>query len=129
MELIDRQRFMDMVNGDREFAIVARYWNAILRFDAGGDKCLVTITEGKVTDIDPDPDMMEDWNFDFFITAPDDEWEQLLDPAPRPFYQALLPAVMLHGFDHGGDFEMFCAYYRAFSRMIEIMRLCRPAAS
>jgi len=129
LKLIDAERFMEMANKDPEFKIAARYWNTTLKLEAGNSIFMVRIENGRISGIDSNPGLMEDWDFDFFIRAPENEWEMLLAPVPEPFYQALVPAVMLHGFDHGGDFESFCAYYRALSRMIEIMRLCRPAAA
>jgi len=122
MSLIDVEAFAEALNEDPEFAIAARYWDATLKLTMGESKYMVFIAGGKVTGIDAAPGMMEDWDYDFCIAAPLEEWEKMLQPVPPPFYQALLPAVLLHGFDFGGDFETFCAYYRAFSRFIEVMR-------
>lgn len=129
MKHINAAQFMEMANNDPEFKIAARYWNTTLKLEAGTALFMVTIKDGRIDGIDSNPGLMEDWDFDFFIRASDAEWEKLLAPVPEPFYQAVVPAVMLHGFDHGGDFESFCAYYRAISRMIEIMRHCRPKAA
>jgi len=124
MSLIDIDALAQAVNGDAEFAIAARFWDAKLKFVIGESKYIVFIANGKITGIDANPGLMEDWDYDFHVSAPLEEWEKLLQPVPQPFYQALLPAVLLHGFDYGGDFETFCAYYRAISRMVEIMREC-----
>lgn len=122
MSLIDVDAFVRALNEDPEFAIAARYWDATLKLSMGESKYMVFISGGRIAGIDPAPGMMEDWDYDFHIAAPREEWEKMLQPVPPPFYQALLPAVLLHGFDFGGDFKTFCAYYRAFSRFIEIMR-------
>jgi hypothetical protein len=122
MSLIDIDAFKQAVNDDPEFAIAARYWDATLKLIMGDSKYMIFIAGGKITGLDAAPALMEDWDYDFCISAPVEEWEKLLQPVPPPFYQALLPAVLLHGFDFGGDFATFCSYYRAFSRLVEIMR-------
>lgn len=129
MSLIDAESYMHALNKNPEFLIAARFWNAKLKFGMGETRYMVTVADGTVTRVDPSPGLMEDWDFDFFVTGPLEEWEKLLEPVPRPFYQALLPAVLLGGLDFGGDFETFCAYYRAFSRMVEVMRSHRVTAS
>jgi len=122
MSLIDVDAFVRAANDDPEFAIAARYWYTTLKLTMGENKYMVFVANGRIAGIDAAPALMEDWDYDFCISAPLEEWEKLLQPVPPPFYQALLPAVLLHGFDFGGDFQTFCSYYRAFSRLIEIMR-------
>lgn len=122
MSLIDSDGFVEAVNSDPEFRIAARFWDASLKFVMGESKCMITISDGRIVSLDDNPGLMEDWDYDFQVSGPVEEWERLLKPVPEPFYQALLPAVLLHGLDFGGDFETFCAYYRAFSRLVEIMR-------
>jgi len=124
MSMIDTESFVAAVNEDPEFGMAARFWDAVLKFEMGDSKYMLDIKDGKIASLDADPGLMEDWDYDFQVRAPEEEWAKLLQPEPQPFYQALLPAVLLHGFDFGGDFETFCAYYRAFSRLIEIMREC-----
>ena len=122
MSLINVDAFVRAANDDPEFAIAARYWDTTLKLTMGESKYMVFVADGRIAGIDSAPALMEDWDYDFCISAPLEEWEKLLQPVPPPFYQALLPAVLLHGFDFGGDFQTFCSYYRAFSRLIEIMR-------
>jgi len=122
MEFLHIDKYLAAINSDPEFTIAARYWNSTLKFIMGESVCMVVIKDGRLCAIDPNPGLMNDWDFDFYISAPKDEWKKLLDPVPKPFYQAVLPAAIYHGFSFGGDFETFCAYYRALSRMIEIMR-------
>jgi hypothetical protein len=122
MSLIDVDALVQSVNGDPEFAIAARYWDATLKLTMGESKYMIFIKDGRIDSLDGAPALMEDWDYDFCISAPEEEWEKILQPVPPPFYKALLPAVLLHGFDFGGDFSTFCSYYRAFSRLVEIMR-------
>jgi hypothetical protein len=131
MELhhVDVEKLKETANNDPEFVVAARFWDATVKFVVGEGKYMVRIEDGKIASVDPNPGLMEDWDYDFVVSAAEEEWAKLLEPIPRPFYQALLPATLLHGFDYGGDFLTFCAYYRALSRMVEIMRLCRPAGA
>ena len=123
MNIVNMEAFLVAANHDLEFAIAARYWNATVIFEMGNDKHLITIRDGKIVGILSDLGPMEDWDWNFRISGPQDGWMKLLQPIPEPFYQAILPATLFHGFTIGGDFMTFCSYYRAFSRMIELMRL------
>ena len=110
------------VNKDPEFRLAARYWNGIVKFTMGPRVYLLILKDGELHEVIRDPGMMNDWDFDLYIQAPADEWQKLLEAVPKPFYQAILPASIYHGFSLGGDFTSFCAYYRALSRLVELMR-------
>lgn len=107
------------VNEDPEFKLAARFWNATVRIQIGKYRYKVLIDEGLFKSIEP-------WfgaiACDLSITAPEEEWERLLELTPRPFYQDLYPAAIHHDFDVSGDLESYCAYYPAIRRMIEILR-------
>jgi hypothetical protein len=123
MNIVNMDTFLEAVNRDAEFAIAARYCNITVKFEMGDDKHLITLQDGKIVGILSDLGPMEDWDWNLHISGPHDGWMKLLQPIPEPFYQAILPATLFHGFTIGGDFMSFCSYYRAFSRMIELMRL------
>ena len=52
-----------------------------------------------------------------FVTAARGTWEQMLQPAPRPFYQDLLAAAAHHGVLLNSDLLEIAAYYPALRRL------------
>ncbi len=107
------------LNDDSEFRYSARYWDASLRLGIGEQRLCVRIANGKVDAIRPwEPDDTPDIGID----AATGEWEQLLAPVPRPFYQSLYAATLHHGFTLTGDDVESYAYMAALVRLLDVMR-------
>ncbi len=107
------------LNADFEFRHAARYWDASVRLGIGDQPLCVRIVQGQVEEIRP-------WSptdsLDLGIEAPTQEWEKLLAPVPRPFYQSLFAAATHHGVALSGDPLDSYAYMGALTRMLDVMR-------
>lgn len=110
---------------DAEFRLHARFWNATVRFGIGQRKYKMRIKDGVVGTVERWPGGMA---ADLSISAPESDWDALLQPLPKPFYQDLHAASIHHGFEVGGDIGHYCAYYPAIRRLVEIMRETRRDA-
>tara|TARA_B100001105_G_scaffold227657_1_gene198315 strand:- start:239 stop:547 length:309 start_codon:yes stop_codon:yes gene_type:complete len=99
-------------------------WNSSLRISIGDQRTRIDIEGGTVKEIQP-------WHgggpMDLAISAPQQDWDELLQAVPKPFYQDLYPASIHHGFEITGDRDNYCAYYPAIRRLIEILREVRNA--
>jgi hypothetical protein len=60
-----------------------------------------------------------------WISAPVEDWRELLEPIPKPFFQDLMAAITRHNFKLEGDLVAFHPYYRATCRLFELMRQTR----
>ena len=107
------------LNDDSEFRYCARYWDASLRLGIGEQPLCVRIANGRVEAIRP---WASDDTADIGVDAATPEWEQLLAPAPRPFYQSLYAASLHHGFTLTGDDVESYAYMAAMVRLLDVMR-------
>jgi hypothetical protein len=110
------------VNQDGEFRLASRFWDATLRLDLGPESQRLCFQGGRlqeIRDCDPDADC------DLHISAPLEDWERLLEPVPRPFYQDLFAAQLYHGFQMTAEPLDYAAYYPALRRLIEILREVR----
>jgi hypothetical protein len=119
----DPTRLAATFGADRELARSARYWTGALHLGVGARSWALEFDAGRfvratATASAPGPR-------DLAITAADAEWEQLLAPVPRPFYQDPYGASLHHGVSLGGDSETLFAYYGALRRVIEILREAR----
>ena len=107
------------LNDDPEFRYTARYWDASLRLGIGDDPLCITIADGNIEAVRPwEPGDTSDIGVD----ASTAEWEQLLAPVPRPFYQSLFAATIHHGFTLTGEDEDTYAYMAALIRLLDVMR-------
>jgi len=117
---IDADHLRDALNGDREFRIHARYWNAQFRIVTDTQTLLVKLIEGNVVAIDPGATPFDGW--DFQLAGTNKQWAALLAPVPPPFFQDYYCAMLYHGFRIEGDMKMIMAYYPAVRRTREVLR-------
>ena len=117
--MLDWDQVRVRANGDGEFRMHARFWNSRIRLKFGDMRYQVVVDSGEIVSI-------ERWYrgtaCDLFITAPQRDWDAMLEAVPKPFYQDLYPATLHHGFDVAGDIGHYCAYYPAIRRLVEVMR-------
>ena len=122
MTLIAWDELAGRIHEDGEFRLASRFWNATLRLDLGSESRRLCFREGRLQEIegcDPDADC------DVHVSASLEDWERLLAPVPRPFYQDLLGAQLHHGFQMNAELLDFAAYYPALQRLVEILREAR----
>jgi hypothetical protein len=122
MALIDWSELPDRVNRDGEFRVASRFWDATLRLDVGPDSRRLRFEGGALSEVSA---CARDAECDVHVSAPTEEWERLLEPTPRPFYQDLLAAQAHHGIELNEDFLDFAAYYPALRRLVDILREAR----
>ena len=124
--MLDWDAVRKRANGDGEFRLHARFWNSRLRLGIGAQRFKVAVDSGQIESIEP-------WfgaiAADIAINAPEQDWDALLAPVPKPFYQDLYPATLHHGFEVAGNAAQYCAYYPALRRLVEIMREVRNGAA
>ena len=121
MSTFDTNAITSAANADGEFKLAARLWNADVRFDVGADTYLMKMRDGRISDFSRTASS----NYDVKISAPDDDWRELLRPVPKAFYQDLMAAMTRHNFRVEGDLLGFNPYYRAICRLFELMRTIR----
>ena len=85
----------------------------------GGKEVALKLLQGEVEEIRP-------WAStdasDVGIEASTPEWEKLLAPVPRPFYQSLFAAATHHEVALSGDPMESYSYMGALTRMLDVMR-------
>lgn len=123
MALFDASALVRIANADGEFQLAARLWNADVRLDVGDDGYLLRLREGRITEFARlDAARLAAVKADVRISAPLTDWQELLKPVPKPFYQDLMAAISRQNFMLEGDLVGFHPYYRATSRLFELMR-------
>ena len=125
MPLLAWDQLAERVNADGEFGVAGRHWTATLRLDVGEDHRRLRFEDGALQEVAA---CEADSPCDVFVSAPEEEWEALLAPIPRPFYQDLFGAATQHGFRLNDDPLDYAAYYPALRRLVQIFRDTREGS-
>ncbi|MFN8555931.1 MAG: alpha/beta hydrolase [Dehalococcoidia bacterium] len=113
----------DAANADPEFQIAARYWNGALRLEVGSEAYAIRVRDGRVAEFAPAGD--NGGAYDLRIAAPAEEWDRLLEPMPKAYYQDVFTASRMHNVTVEGEMERYFPYHPAVRRLIEVMSLVR----
>jgi hypothetical protein len=123
MAIFDASAIAAAANADGEFQLAARLWNADLRFDVGNDSYILRMRDGRIAEFAPlDASTAASVTSDARISVPIGDWQELLRPVPKPFFQDLMAAITRQNFTMEGDLLGFHPYYRATCRLFELMR-------
>ena len=123
MAMFDAAAIAAAANADGEFQLAARLWNTDLRFDVGDDSYILRMRDGRIAEFAPlDSSNAASVKSDARISAPLGDWQELLRPVPKPFFQDLMAAITRQDFKLEGDLLGFHPYYRATCRLFELMR-------
>jgi len=119
MRALPLERLAERLNADGEFRHAARFWTATLRFDVGEESHRLRFEDGVLREVAA---CAAGAPCDVFVAAPRVDWERLLEPVPRPFYQDFFSAMWRHGFRMNEDMMAWAAYYPALRRLVEVLR-------
>ena len=75
-------RLAERQNGRGDLHRMGRGLDCVFMLSAGNDDTIVTIRNGRVTDVETGPFVMP--SYAFRLVAPAREWEEFLQPIPRP---------------------------------------------
>ncbi|MFC1919891.1 alpha/beta fold hydrolase [Chloroflexota bacterium] len=115
------QRFKDGINDDPEFGLLAKFLSTDVLIQVDDNMCIFKVRKGAIEEIKLNATMFDTWSF--FIKAPSEEWEKLLDPVPTPFYYHFWPAAMHSSFEFGGDLQTLFGYELAVTRLLDLLRI------
>jgi hypothetical protein len=115
----------DRVNRDGEFRYAARHWNATLRLDIGEVSHRLRFRDGNLAEVAP---CGTEAPCDLFVGATEEGWRELLADVPRPYYQDLFGAQLMHGVRLPEDPLAWAAYYPALRRLMQLLSASREKA-
>jgi len=118
---LDGDELHSALNDDEEFRLQARYWDGSLQLEFGEQVYVLRLAEGEVVEVSSSA-VAQDEPRTVIISAPVEDWAELLAPVPRPFYQEFYPAMWHHGFELRGDPDYVWPYYTALRRAGEVLR-------
>lgn len=128
MPLFDTARLMAAANGDPEFRLAARFWDAAIAIEAGAECYRLLVAGGQIAAFEVNGGSPAD-GLQLRLAATPEQWDQFLQPAPRPFFHDLNAAVIREGFTLAGDPVVYGPYYPALRRFWDIARELRQEAA
>lgn len=98
-----------------------RYVSTTLLIDAGAERALVTISEGRVTSVvDAATRVLPGWRF--ALRAPADEWAAFWEPLPRPGSHDLFALLRRKQLRVEGDLHPFMSNLLYFKALLALPR-------
>jgi len=117
----------EAANADWQFRHAARRWHCDLMLKVGDDRYIFDVADGEVRRFELTTDQFQ--GSSATLGGTEEDWAQLLKPAPMPFYQDFFGAWFNHGFEISGDLRSLFAHYWALLRLLDIMREVAGQAS
>lgn len=116
----------EAANADKQFRYAARRWTCELMLRVGDDRYIFDVVDGDVRRFELTEDQFQ--GSSARLGGTDEDWEQLLQRVPVPFYQDFFGAWFNHGFEISGDLRSLFTHYWALLRLLDIMRDIRVQA-
>lgn len=117
---IDRSAFLDLARRDFEFTRETRYLTGVIRLDFGDQSWALSFANGAFAGI-VDGAAVPDAECKIIVGGEEEQWDELLQWRPRPFYQCIQSAAVKHGMKINVANETF-AYLPALNRMTTLLR-------
>ncbi len=119
------ERYREIVNADREMAVIGEWFNTAFKLSFGGNDFLLTVRAGRIERIEQRPRF--DRPASFSIRAPMSVWKKFIKPHPEPLYHDFFAMLMrVPEFDIDGDSLAAMQNARALHRMMNILKSMEP---
>ena len=116
------ERLQALYQADARLVRQGRLVRTKLLIDAGEQAAVVTIVDGRVTQIvDASTRVMPAWTF--ALRSPADEWEQFWVPAPRPGHHDLFALLRRRQLLIEGDMYPFMSNLLYFKALLALPRM------
>ena len=123
-------KYKSLTNNDETIQAMGRYYTCTFMFDMGERKVIVEMHDGKVKDINTDPQPLD--AYDFALRASAQTWREFAKPMPKPMYHGIWAASFRKDLKLEGNLLVLMQNLRNFTVQFELLRksgevLSRPA--
>lgn len=118
---LDCKQFAEVARSDFEFTREFRYLTGKVKLEfGGGEVWVLEFDGGKLADV-KDGIAVSDSDCKIVVGGRSDQWDELLQVKPRPFYQCIQSAAVKHQMKISDTNETF-AYLPGLNRMTSLLR-------
>lgn len=114
---LNKEEFAKFARDDFEFTRETRYYNGTIMLEIGDDTWALNFKDGELLSISDAPE----GEAKVVVGGTAEQWDELLQVKPRPFYQCIQSAVVKEGMRITDTNETF-AYLPALNRMTTLLR-------
>lgn len=114
---LDRDSFAELARSDFEFTRETRYFSGTIKLEIGDDIWALNFKDGELLSVSDTPQ----GEVKIVVGGTSEQWDELLQNKPRPFYQCIQSAAVKEGMRITDTNESF-AYLPALNRMTTLMR-------
>jgi len=111
---------LEALNADSQFQHAARRWTIELMIGVGEDRYILDVLDGRVRRFELTEDAFQ--SSSARLAGTEEDWRNLLESVPVPFYQDFIGAWFNHGFEISGDLRSVFTHYWALLRLLQVMR-------
>ncbi len=101
-------------------ARMGRHLNTVCMLSAGDDDWLVTIHQGRVAEVRKGPHVMP--SYSFRLTAQTRDWQDFLQPVPKPGCHDLMALLRRGVLKFEGDLQPLMSHLLYFKRLLATLR-------
>jgi hypothetical protein len=115
-------KFRSLTNNDETIQSMGKYYTCTYMLDMGERKVIVEMHDGKVKDINIEPQPLD--AYDFAVRASAQTWREIAKPIPRPMYHGIWAASFRTDLRLEGNLMVLMQNLRNFTVQFELLRKC-----
>ena len=115
-------RYKSLSDGDATIGAMAKYYTCTFMFDMGERKVIIEMHDGKVKNINTDPQPLD--AYDFALRASPQTWREFAQPLPRPMFHGIWAASFCEDLKLEGNILVLMQNLRNFTAQFELLRKC-----
>ncbi|MBX6321359.1 MAG: hypothetical protein IRY94_05990 [Rhodospirillaceae bacterium] len=113
-------RFKSLTDNDPTIGSMAKYYTCTFMFDMGERKVIIEMHDGKVKNINTDPQPLD--AYDFALRASPQTWREFAQPLPRPMFHGIWAASFREDLRLEGNLLVLMQNLRNFTAQFELLR-------
>ena len=115
-------KFKSLTNSDETIQAMGKYYSCTYLFDMQDRKVIVEMHDGKVKDINTDPQPLD--AYDFALRASAQTWREFARPIPKPMFHGIWSASFREDLKLEGNLLVLMQNLRNFTVQFELLRKC-----
>lgn len=123
MALVDVAAVAQTGMEDPEFSREMRFFDGKMKIEVAGEPTVLEFSDGELVRASREG---ADEECTVVVRGDREQWSNLLEPVPEPFYQCLQTTAVKHGLYMSTSNETF-AYLPALNRLVVLMREARQS--
>lgn len=114
------RRYKSLTDSDPTIGAMSKYYTCTFMYDMGDKKVIIEMDDGKVKNINTDPQPLD--AYDFALRASAETWREFAQPLPKPMYHGIWSASFRRDLKLEGNLLVLMQNLRNFTVQFELLR-------